>query len=261
MMKAIMNDITLLTVDAIVNAANSTLLGGGGVDGAIHRAAGPGLLAECKRLEGCITGEAKLTGGYNLPARQVIHTVGPVWRGGRQGEAELLRRCYWNSLEIARQHGFHSIAFPCISTGVYGYPAAAAAAIAVATVREHTAQTGYAGEVTFCCFSQPVLELYLNLLNEETAPSISLDREQKVPLQFPCTFPIKVMGPNNEAFVLAVSAIFCRYVAPDQISYSRRLSSGDKYLSLTVTFPAQSREQLDNLYRELNAHELVLMTL
>lgn len=170
-MKAIRDDITVLVVDAIVNAANPSLLGGGGVDGAIHRAAGPGLLAECKRLAGCNTGEAKLTGGYNLPAKHVIHTVGPVWRGGRQGEADLMRRCYWNSLEIARQNGFKSIAFPCISTGVYGYPAAEAAVIAVATVREHTVKTGYKGEVTFCCFSQSVLERYLTLLNKETAPS------------------------------------------------------------------------------------------
>lgn len=171
MMKAIRDDITALTVDAIVNAANPSLLGGGGVDGAIHQAAGPGLLAECKRLAGCNTGEAKLTGGYNLPAKHVIHTVGPVWRGGGQGEAELLRRCYWNSLEIARQNGFQSIAFPCISTGVYGYPAAEAVVIAVATAREHAAQTGYKGEVIFCCFSRPVLELYLALLNKETAPA------------------------------------------------------------------------------------------
>lgn len=260
-MKAIRNDITVLAADAIVNAANSSLLGGGGVDGAIHRAAGPGLLAECRRLGGCNTGEAKLTGGYNLPTKHVIHTVGPVWRGGRQGEAELLRQCYWNSLEIARHNGLKTIAFPCISTGVYGYPAAAAAAIAVATVQEHAAQTGYQGEVTFCCFSQPALEIYLHLLNKETAPSACLDREQKMPLQFPCTFPIKVMGPNREDFAAAVSAIFCRHIAADQISYSRRLSSGDKYLSLTVTFTAQSREQLDSLYGELNAHELVLMTL
>jgi O-acetyl-ADP-ribose deacetylase (regulator of RNase III) len=170
MMQAIKGDITVLKVDAIVNAANPSLLGGGGVDGAIHRAAGPGLLAECKGLGGAETGEAKLTGGYYLPAKHVIHTVGPVWRGGRQGEAELLRRCYWNSLEIARQQGFKSLAFPCISTGVYGYPAAAAAAIAVATVREYAAQTGYPGEVTFCCFSEAALELYLGLLNKEAAP-------------------------------------------------------------------------------------------
>jgi O-acetyl-ADP-ribose deacetylase len=166
MMKAIRDDITVLKVDAIVNAANPSLLGGGGVDGAIHRAAGPGLLAECRGLGGCETGEAKLTGGYNLPAKHVIHTVGPVWRGGRQGEAKLLRLCYWNSLTIAQQKGFKSIAFPCISTGVYGYPAAAAAAIAVATVREHAAQTGYRGEVTFCCFAQSDLDLYLALLDK-----------------------------------------------------------------------------------------------
>lgn len=170
-MKAVRDDITVLFVDAIVNAANSSLLGGGGVDGAIHRAAGPGLQAECRLLGGCNTGEAKLTGGYNLPAKHVIHTVGPVWHGGRHGEADLLRRCYWNSLAIARQEDFQSIAFPCISTGVYGYPAAEAAAIAVATVREHAAQTGYNGEITFCCFSQSDLSLYLTLLNKETAPS------------------------------------------------------------------------------------------
>ena len=170
-MKAIQGDITTLKVDAIVNAANSSLLGGGGVDGAIHRAAGPGLLAECKTLGGAATGEAKLTGGYNLPAKHVIHTVGPVWHGGGQQEAELLRLCYWNSLSIARQQGFQSLAFPCISTGVYGYPAAAAAAIAVATVREYVARTGYQGEVTFCCFSRSDLSLYLSLLNKEAAPA------------------------------------------------------------------------------------------
>ena len=171
-MKAIRDDITVLMVDAIVNAANPSLLGGGGVDGAIHRAAGPGLLAECKRLSGCHPGEAKLTAGYNLPAKHVIHTVGPVWHGGGHGEADLLRRCYWNSLEIARQNGFQSIAFPCISTGVYGFPAAEAAAIAVAAVRQHTGKTGYTGEITFCCFSQSALERYLTLLSKETALSI-----------------------------------------------------------------------------------------
>ena len=164
MMKAIKDDITTLAVDAVVNAANTSLLGGGGVDGAIHRAAGPGLLAETRLLGGCKTGEAKLTKGYNLPAKHVIHTVGPVWRGGRHGEPALLRNCYWNSLEIAREKGFKSIAFPCISTGVYGYPAEEAAAIAVATVREYTTQTGYDREVIFCCFSQSDLEIYRKLL-------------------------------------------------------------------------------------------------
>ena len=155
-------DITTLAVDAIVNAANASLLGGGGVDGAIHRAAGIGLTEECRTLHGCDTGEAKVTRGHALPARFVIHTVGPVWRGGEEGEAERLAACYRNCLALAEQHGVATIAFPSISTGVYGYPKDAAARIAVDTVRVHVAAS--LREVVFCCFSDDDKVRYERLL-------------------------------------------------------------------------------------------------
>jgi len=160
--EAMLGDITTLAVDAIVNAANPSLLGGGGVDGAIHRAAGPGLLEECRQLGGCATGQAKLTAGHGLPARYVIHTVGPYWRGGQAGEPELLAACYANALALAEAHGLQSIAFPAISTGVYGYPKGAATRVVVTTVRGFPAQS--LQRVVFCCFSGTDLTLYRECL-------------------------------------------------------------------------------------------------
>lgn len=162
--KVITGDITTLKVDAIVNAANNSLLGGGGVDGAIHRAAGAELLKECITLNGCETGNAKITKGYNLPAKFVIHTVGPVWCGGSEGEAELLAGCYKNSLALAKQNGIQSVAFPAISTGVYGYPKKEAARIAVTTVRQAEAEFADDFTVIFCCFDDESAKIYEELL-------------------------------------------------------------------------------------------------
>lgn len=162
--EVIRGDITKLDVDVIVNAANSSLLGGGGVDGAIHRAAGPDLVHEYRLLGGCKTGQAKMTRGHRLKARHIIHTVGPVWRGGDNGEPELLKSCYENSLRLAAQHSLGSIAFPCISTGIFGYPADLAAQIAVATVQTFVSRQSSVAQVVFCCFSEQDLKLYQNLL-------------------------------------------------------------------------------------------------
>jgi len=153
-------DITGLAVDAIVNAANSTLLGGGGVDGAIHRAAGPDLVAECRKLGGCKTGDAKITKGYNLPVKHVIHAVGPVWRGGTQGEPALLAACYRRSLELAREHGCRSVAFPAISCGIYGYPMAAGARIAVREAGAFLAEHASIERVVFALFDDAALKIY-----------------------------------------------------------------------------------------------------
>ncbi len=166
-METVQGDITQLKVDAVVNAANSSLLGGGGVDGAIHRAAGTELLAECRTLGGCPTGQAKITRGYKLPARFVIHTVGPVWNGGRRGEEALLAECYRNSLALAAEHGAKSVAFPAISTGVYRFPSERACAIAVKTVRDFLSQSAAVEKVLFVCFDAMTYELYQRELARE----------------------------------------------------------------------------------------------
>jgi O-acetyl-ADP-ribose deacetylase (regulator of RNase III) len=169
-LEAVQGDITTMRVDAIVNAANSSLMGGGGVDGAIHRAAGPELLVECAALGGCPTGEARITKGYRLPASYVIHTVGPVWRGGTAGESELLRRCYESSLDLAAARGIRSIAFPSISTGAYGYPIEDGCLIAVRSVRDRLHGPSVIELVRFVCFSSGDFSLYQEALRPVPGP-------------------------------------------------------------------------------------------
>jgi len=173
-LQVVVADITTLDVDAIVNAANSTLLGGGGVDGAIHRAAGPELLAECRTLGGCRTGEAKITKGYQLTARHVIHTVGPVWQGGGADEDRLLAACYANALALAKAHGARSLAFPAISTGVYGFPAERAARIAVKTLADRLGSDEHFSQLVLCCFSPASARHH-----EEAVRALGLESGQK----------------------------------------------------------------------------------
>lgn len=166
--QVVLGDITRLKVDAIVNAANNSLLGGGGVDGAIHRAAGRELLDECRTLGGCPTGESKMTDAYKLPCKKVIHTVGPVWRGGSKSEAQLLASCYDSALKLAEENQLASIAFPCISTGVYGYPKQEAAEIALSTIFKHIHNGVYQGDIILCCFQEEDAKIYEQLLKEHS---------------------------------------------------------------------------------------------
>ena len=169
-LEVLVADITTLRVDAIVNAANSSLLGGGGVDGAIHRAAGPELLAECRALNGCATGDAKITNGYRLAARNVIHAVGPIWHGGNEGEEALLASCYRRAIELAQKNALTSLAYPAISTGVYRFPAPRAAEIAVASTVEALGKAPSLTRVIFCCFSRDSAQLHAQALSSHGSP-------------------------------------------------------------------------------------------
>jgi len=169
-MKTILADITTLDLDALVNAANSSLLGGGGVDGAIHRAAGPELLIECETLGGCEAGQSKITKGYRLPAKHLIHTVGPIWHGGKNNEEAKLASCYQTALQLCLDHSISSVAFPCISTGVYNFPKDRAAEIAVQTCTDFQNQHPSSIEITFCCFEKEDYHLYLQLLSNAGDP-------------------------------------------------------------------------------------------
>jgi O-acetyl-ADP-ribose deacetylase (regulator of RNase III) len=173
--RVVQGDITQLDVDALVNAANESLLGGGGVDGAIHRAAGPGLLAECRQVGGCPTGGARLTGGYRLLAKYVIHTVGPVYETGREGEADLLRSCYNESLRLAAQQALWTIAFPCISTGAFGYPKEEACQIGTEAVLDWLGQNEYPRQVTFCCYEPEDTDCYRRILRDRLGTAAKED--------------------------------------------------------------------------------------
>ena len=224
-------DITKMQVDAMVNAANTSLLGGGGVDGAIHRAAGPELLAECRTLGGCTTGEAKITAGYRLPAKYVIHTVGPIWGGGNRGEPELLANCYRNSLALATSHQIRKVAFPAISCGVYGYPIAEACHIAVRETQAYLDNNELPATVIFVCFGREIFDAYERLLPE---PGGQMKEGRSRALMLLATRPPEQSGVMNRAggirtHGLHVSRNVALYQAePQPVKKKRRLDAGER---------------------------------